>query len=133
MTDHRRLASNPLVAVAAFALAVGAALYAVCFLGHLPFGAPQVAMVAFLAVLTGVLHLWQENGLVEDPRGFMFRFMLGLIVKFVMALVVIAAILLLLPRERALPLALTFAALYLAFLTFSTIRLSARSRNAPRP
>ena len=102
-------------------------------LAHWPFGAAQVAMLAFLAVLTAVLHLWQENGLIEDPKGFMFRFMLGLIIKLGSSLVAIAAILLLLPRERALPLALTFAVLYLAFLAFSTVRLSARSRNAPRP
>ncbi|MCI1751813.1 MAG: hypothetical protein LKM36_02795 [Flavobacteriales bacterium] len=133
MADHRRLASNSVVAVAAFTLAVGAALYAVCMLVHWPFGAAQVAMLAFLAALTAVLHLWQENGLIEDPKGFMFRFMLGLIIKLGSSLVAIAAILLLLPRERALPLALTFAVLYLAFLAFSTVRLSARSRNAPRP
>ena len=133
MADHRRLASNPLVAVSAFTLAVGAALYAVSVLAHWSFGMPQLAMLGFLAALTAVLHLWQENGLVEDPRGFMFRFMLGLMIKFAMALVVIAAILLLLPRTRAVPLALTFAALYLAYLAFSTVRLSTRSRNAPRP
>lgn len=133
MADHRRLASNPLVAVSAFTLAVGAALYAVSVLAHWSFGMPQLAMLGFLAALTAVLHLWQENGLVEDPRGFMFRFMFGLMIKFAMALVVIAAILLLLPRTRAVPLALTFAALYLAYLAFSTVRLSTRSRNAPRP
>lgn len=90
-------------------------------------------MVAFLAVLTGCLLVWQENGLTADPKGFMFRFMIGLVLKLISALVAVVAILLLLPRSRAIPLALTFAALYLAFLAFSTVRLSARSRNAPRP
>ena len=90
-------------------------------------------MVAFMAMLTGVLHLWQENALVTDPKGFMFRFMIGLVLKLVSALVAVVAILLLLPHDRAVPLALTFAALYLAFLAFSTVGLSAQSRNAPRP
>ncbi len=125
--------NRSLPALAAFSVAAGAATYGVYLLGHWPFGMPQLAMVAFLAVLTGCLLVWQENGLTADPKGFMFRFMIGLVLKLISALVAVVAILLLLPRSRAIPLALTFAALYLAFLAFSTVRLSARSRNAPRP
>lgn len=127
------MANRSLVAVAAFSIAAGAATYGAYQLGHWPFGAPQLAMVGFLAILTGGLLLWQENGLATDPKGFMFRFMIGLMLKLISALVAVVAILLLLPRDRAVPLALTFAALYLAFLIFSTVRLSARSRTAPRP
>lgn len=133
MAADQRGANNPLVAVAIFSLAVGAATYAVHLLAHMPFGAPQVAMVAFLAVITAVLHTWQESALVSDPKGFMFRFMIGLVLKMVLALVAVVALLLLLPRATAVPLALTFAVLYLLFLVFSTVRLSMRSRKAPRP
>ena len=121
-----------MAALAVFSLAVGAATYAVFQLAHWPFGRAQMAMLVFLAVLTGVLHLWQEQGLAKDPRGFMFRFMIGLVLKLAVALAVVAGMLILLPRSRAVPLALTFALLYLCFLVFSTVRLSSRSRNAPR-
>lgn len=127
------MANRSLTAVLAFSLAVGAAMYGVHKLAHWPFGAPQLAMIGFLAALTGALHGWQEDALAKDPKGFMFRFMLGLVLKLVAALVAVVAILLVLPRGRALPLALTFAVLYLAFLAFSTVRLSSLSRKAPKP
>lgn len=133
MTANGRWTGSPLIAVTLFSLAVAAALYAVHRLAHWPFGTAQLAMVAFLAVITAVLLVWQENALSSAPRGFMTRFMLGLTMKLICALAVVAGLLVLLPRERALPLALTFAALYLLFLFFSTARLSTRSRNAPRP
>lgn len=122
-----------LFAILLFTLATGAATYAVCLLAHWPFGLPQLAMLGFLAVLTGALHIWQESAMLTDPKGFMFRFMIGLVLKLGSALVAVVAILMLLPRARAVPLALTFALLYLAFLAFSTVRLSARSRSLPRP
>jgi cobalamin synthase len=120
-------------AVLLFSLCVGLAAWALHALLGRPFGLAQWAMVAFLAVLTGGLHLWQEQALTADPKGFLFRFMLGLIIKLVTALLVIVTLLLLLPRAQALPLALTFALLYLLFLAFSTVRLSARSRRLPKP
>ena len=126
------MAFRSLIAVLLFTVAMGAATYAISLLAHWPFGLPQLAMLAFLAVLTALLHLWQENAMVTDPKGFMFRFMIGLVLKLVSALVAVVAILMLLPRGKAVPLALTFALLYLAFLAFSTVRLSTRSRNLPR-
>lgn len=127
------MAYRSLIAVLLFTVAVGAVTYAISMLVHWPFGAPQLAMLVFLAALTASLNLWQENAMVSDPKGFMFRFMIGLVLKLMSALVAVVAILMLLPRGKAVPLALTFAALYLVFLAFSTIRLSARSRNLPRP
>lgn len=132
MTDRSGM-YRTLFAILLFTLAIGAATYAICLLAHWPFGLPQLAILAFLAILTASLHLWQENAMLTDPKGFMFRFMIGLMLKLVSALVAVAAILMLLPRAKAVPLALTFALLYLAFLAFSTVRLSARSRNLPRP
>lgn len=130
---ERRTGYRSLIALLLFTVAAGAATYAICRLAHWPFGMPQLAMLLFLAVLTASLHLWQENAMVSDPKGFMFRFMIGLVLKLIIALVAVVAILMLLPRREAVPLALNFAALYLAFLVFSTVRLSARSRNLPRP
>jgi|GEM_PF-483258 uncharacterized membrane protein YccF (DUF307 family) len=133
MRAERRIAYRSLIAILLFTVAVGAATYAICLLAHWPFGLPQLAMLAFFAVLTGALHLWQESAMLTDPKGFMFRFMIGLVLKLLSALVAVVAILMLLPRGKAVPLSLTFAALYLAFLAFSTVRLSTRSRNLPRP
>lgn len=126
------MAFRSLMAVVVFSLAAGAGTYGVYMLAGWPFGLPQLALLGFLAVLTGGLVMWQENGLAKDPKGFLFRFMIGLVIKLIAALAVVAGILLLLPRARALPLALTFAVLYLLFLVFSTVRLSNRSRNLPR-
>lgn len=70
--------------------------------------------------------------MAADPKGFMSRFMLALALKLVVSLVAVAAILLLKPRSEAVPLALTFAALYLIFLVFSTAWLGRSARNAPR-
>lgn len=122
-----------LAALAIYSVAIGALAYGACQLAGWPFGKAQVAVLAFLAVLTGALMLWQEQAMDKDPKGFMFRYMLGLVVKLFTALVVVAAMLMLLPRAQALPLALTLAIFYLAFLVFSTVRLSARSRNLPKP
>jgi len=133
MATDKHLPLGSLTAVTLFSVALGAAMFAVYRLAHWSFGLPQLAVLVFLALLTATLLVWQESGLASDPKGFMFRFMVSLVVKLLVALFATAALLLLLPRERSVPLALTFASLYLAFLVFSTLRLSVRSRNAPRP
>jgi hypothetical protein len=124
---------SPVVPILVFAAIAGGVLYGVLTALHIPFTWPFVAVLVYLAAITLVLHLWQEKALVTDPKGFVNRFMLGLVLKMLLSLVLIVAVLFLLPRDTALPLALAFAVLYLAFLAFSTVRLSARSRNAPRP
>lgn len=125
--------SSPLVPTLAFAAAAGAVLYGVLYALHLPFTWPYAAVLAYLTAITLVLLRWQENGLRTDPKGFVNRFMLGLVLKMMLSLALIVAVLFLLPRPTALPLALSFALLYLAFLSFSTVRLSARSRSLPAP
>lgn len=124
---------SPVVPILLFAACTGAALYGVLHGLRLPFSWHYAAALVYLTVITVVLHTWQENALLTDPKGFVNRFMLGLVLKMMLSLALIVAVLFLLPRPVALPLALSFAALYLAFLVFSTVRLSARSRNAPRP
>ena len=128
-------AARPLRALTAtglFTLAAGAATYGAHALAGLPFGKAQLAVIAFLGVLTAVLIHWQERSMAADPKGFMSRFMLALALKLVVSLVAVAAILLLKPRSEAVPLALTFTALYLIFLVFSTAWLGRSARNAPR-
>lgn len=119
-------------AVTLFTLAMGAATYAVYALAKWPFGMPQLGVLLFLGGLTMLLLSWQERAMAKDPRGFMLRFMTGLVLKLIAGLFAVAAILFLLPRAEGVRLALTFALLYLAFLAFSTMRLTLRSRNLPR-
>lgn len=119
-------------AVLLFGLAVGALAYGLSMMLHWPFGLPQLGVVGFLTLLSAVLLTWQESGLAKDPKGFMFRFMTGLVLKMLSALLVVAVILIALPRAEGVPLALLFALLYLMFLAFSTIRLNRISRKGSR-
>lgn len=130
-TDDRRSLQS-IGAVALFTLAMGAAMYAVYKLAKWPLGWPQVGVLLFLGGLTMLLLAWQERAMARDPRGFMLRFMTGLVIKLIAGLFAVAAILFLLPRTEGVRLALTFSLLYLAFLAFSTMRLTLRSRNLPR-
>lgn len=113
-----------------FTLAAGGATYAVYALAQWAFGPAEVAALLFIGTLSGLLLAWQEKALVTDPRGFMGRFMVGLMVKLLASLFAVAIILFLLPRRQGVVLGLTFAVLYLAFLAFTTVRLSNRSRRA---
>ncbi|MBP8822051.1 MAG: hypothetical protein KBH07_00235 [Flavobacteriales bacterium] len=127
---RRPLPSIP--AVALFTVAAGGATYAVYALAHWAFGTRELGVLLFLGGLTTLLLSWQERAMAHDPRGFMLRFMTGLVIKLIAGLFAIAAILFLLPRGQGVRLALTFAVLYLAYLAFSTMRLTLRSRNLPR-
>ena len=120
-----------LKASALFTLAAAAATAAVYALAHWPFGLPELAVPLFLGTVASILLAWQEGALETDPRGFMHRFMLGLAMKLLASLAAVALILFLLPRRHGVRLALTFAVLYLVFLAFTTVRLSARPRNRP--
>jgi hypothetical protein len=99
----------------------------------LPFHWAYALVIGYLAGFTLFLHIWQEGAMHTDPKGFVRRFMTGLVMKMLISLFLLLAIVFLVPRELALPLALTFALLYLAFLGFSTARLVGFSRNLPRP
>lgn len=124
---------SPVLPVLLFGAACGAALFALLAALRIPPSWHYGAAVAYLTAITLVLHVWQERALEHDPKGFVNRFMLGLVGKMLLSLLLIVIVLFTLPRGTALPLALAFAVLYLAFLAFSATRLSMRSRNGPAP
>lgn len=132
MATHKYPPARVLAAMVLFGIAVGAVTYAVFHLAHWPFGLSHVGVLCFWTLLSAALQVWQEEGLIRDPKGFIVRFMLGLVIKLLVAIGAIAVLLFLLPRHQALPMALLCIGLYLSFLAFSTIRLSARARHSPR-
>lgn len=100
---------------------------------NVPFQAAHAGVIAYLTVATLALHAWQEGALESDPKGFVHRFMTGLVLKMFASLALLVALVFLLPREEAIPLAVAFALLYLAYLAFSTVRLSGLLRRLPKP
>ena len=124
---------SPLLPVLLFAAVCAAATWFGLRLLGLPFHWAYGLVVGYLATFTLVLHIWQERSMHTDPKGFVRRFMTGLVMKMLVSLFLLLAIVFLVPRDLALPLALCFAFLYLAFLGFSTARLVGFSRNLPRP
>ncbi len=85
---------------------------------------PYAVVLTWFTLLTLALHLWQERAAPSDIKGFIRRFMAGLILKLLLSLLVLALLLHKLPPggERT-PFVMAFALLYLAFLGFSTARL----------
>lgn len=122
-----------LIATGLFTLVMAGLAYGAFRLAGWPFERPEWAALLFLAVGSAALLLWQERAMYLDPQGFMRRFVIGLALKMVAALFAVALILFLFPREHGVRLALTFALFYLAFLVFTTSRLSRESRRLPRP
>jgi F0F1-type ATP synthase assembly protein I len=98
-----------------------------------PFRPAHAGVIAYLTVVTWVLHAWQEGALASDPKGFVRRFMTGLVLKMFASIVLLVALVFMLPREEAIPLAVAFSLLYLAYLAFSTVRLSGLLRRLPKP
>ncbi len=90
-------------------------------------------VVIYFAAITALLHAWQEHSFVTDPKGFVRRFMAGLMLKMFLSVVVLVILLFTIPKGISIPLALSFAVLYLAFLVFSTLRLMRLSRTVPAP
>jgi F0F1-type ATP synthase assembly protein I len=123
----------PFLPVLLFTCVCTAATWFGLRLMDLPFHWSYGLVIGYLAGFTLFLHRWQEGALHTDPKGFVRRFMTGLVLKMLISLFLLLAIVFLVPRDLALPLALTFALLYLAFLGFSTARLVGFSRDLPRP
>ncbi len=123
---------SPLLPVLLFALVCAGLTYGALHLLDQPLHWAYAAVIGYLTLTTYLLHHWQEGAMHTDPKGFVRRFMTGLVVKMLVSLFLLLAIVFLVPRELALPLALTFALLYLAFLGFSTARLVNLSRSMPR-
>ncbi len=125
--------SSPVAPVLLFTATCGGAAALILWSVGVPWHWGYAAALAYLGGITLLLHLWQERAMVRDPQGFVQRFMAGLTLKMFVSIVAVAVVLLTLPRSQAVPLALTFALLYLAFLGFSTGRLVNLSRRQPRP
>lgn len=90
-------------------------------------------LLGWFALITLVLHLWQEPAMRRAPKGFARRFMAGLTVKMLLSLLVALLVLLREPKEARLSLGIAFVALYLAYLAFSTVRITGLARKLPRP
>ena len=70
--------------------------------------------------------------MATDPKGFMRRFMGSLALKMLLSLGLLTVLLLRAPKEKLLVSGVAFAVLYLAYLAFSTVRLSALARKLSR-
>lgn len=122
-----------LLPILVFSACCSAALAGVLVASGAPISMHYVGAVVYFASITAVLHAWQEHAFVTDPKGFVRRFMAGLMLKMLLSVVVLVLLLFTVPKSVSIPLALSFAVLYLAFLAFSTLRLMRVSRAAPVP
>lgn len=121
-----------LIPIALFTAAMAVLLWLALFGLRVPFGPEHAIMLAWFALVTTALHLWQEHAMASDPKGFVRRFMGGLMLKMLLSLGVLVVLLLRAPKETLMVSGIVFAALYLAFLAFSTMRLSGLSRKLPK-
>lgn len=121
-----------LIPIALFTAAMAVLLWLALFGLRVPFGPEHGIMLAWFALVTTSLHLWQEHAMASDPKGFVRRFMGGLMLKMLLSLGVLVVLLLRAPKETLMVSGIVFAALYLAFLAFSTVRLSGLSRKLPK-
>ena len=108
------------------ALVTGVALHAV----GTPFTWPFIALLTYFPLVSGLLLLWQERAMTADLRHFIHRFMLGLVVKLLGSLALLAILIRLSPPSELSPLVVTFTLLYFVWLGFSTGRLGTRLRRS---
>ena len=113
-----------LLPIALFTLVCAVLLLAVLYLAEVPLGRGHVGMLFYFGLFTAALHYWQEGSIDSDPKKSVNRFMAGMVIKMMATLMVLLVTVVLLPKERVLPIALPFIGLYLAFLAFSTARLT---------
>lgn len=122
-----------LPSLAVFTLGCAAALYAVLRAVHAPVTAHYLIAILYFPGITAFLHGWQEASFATDPKGFVRRFMLGLVLKMFISIAVLVIGMLVVPPDVLVPFTLAFAVFYLAYLVFSTTRLLRLSRSAPHP
>lgn len=115
-----------------FTVAVGAVLWSSLKLAGLTLGPAHLGILLYFGMASLLLHQWQERGLAGRPMLFQQRFMAGLAIKMMVSLVLLVVLVLLLPKEQVLSVAITFCALYLAYLGFSTARLVGMMRRNGR-
>lgn len=121
------LARRPFIPILIFALFCSALILVISLLTDLKWSNTYMGSIGFFTLLTMALHGWQEKAFDRDPKGFVHRFMLGLVLKLFLSLAVVVCMLFLLEENR-IATVLVFAFLYLAFLAFSTARLVSMSR-----
>lgn len=92
-----------------------------------------MVLLVYFTAITLVLLSWQERRAVTDIKGFVRRFMLGMVMKLMGSLVLLFVLLRLAPKEITNPLTVAFALLYFAFLIFSTVRLTMILRRVSKP
>lgn len=123
---------GPLLPTLLFSGACAVALWAGLQLFGIAPAPVHFAPLIYLALVSYASLYWQERALLTDPKGFVRRFMTGLVGKMLLSMMVLLVLVLLLPRADAVPLALAFGVLYLAYLAFTSVRLTGRVRNLPR-
>ena len=93
----------------------------------------HVVLLVYFTAITLVLLSWQERRAITDIKGFVRRFMLGMVIKLMGSLVLLFVLLRLAPKDITNQLTVTFALLYFAFLIFSTVRLTMILRRVSKP
>lgn len=121
-----------LVPILLFTAAMTILLWTALFGLRVDFEPLHAIMLAWFTLVTASLHLWQEHAMATDPKGFMRRFMGSLALKMLLSLGLLTVLLLRAPKEKLLVSGVAFAVLYLAYLAFSTVRLSALARKLSR-
>ncbi len=114
-----------------FTVCCAVVLGAILALARSPLTIHYLAVILYFALITFGLHAWQEHAFAVDPKGFVRRFMAALMGKMFLSVVVLVLLLFTVPHGIVIPLSLSFAVLYLAFLIFSTARLMKISKTAP--
>ncbi|MBK7944582.1 MAG: hypothetical protein IPJ85_04405 [Flavobacteriales bacterium] len=121
-----------LIPILLFTAAMGLLLWIAFYGLKQPLEPAHGIMLLWFAAITTALHLWQEHSMATDPKGFVRRFMAGLMLKMLLSLGVLVVLLIRAPKETVMPNGIAFALLYLAFLAFSTARLTGLSRKLPK-
>lgn len=98
----------------------------------IPFTWPYAVVLCWFTLVSLLLLTWQERALGPDVQPFIRRFMGGMVLKLLVSLVLLIILVKVVQGVDAKPLSSTFALLYFAFLTFSTIRLAGRLRSTKR-
>jgi hypothetical protein len=121
-----------IIPIVLFTLACAGAVHGVHWASGKAMGQATWGVISYFMLLTLLLHAWQEPALEEDPKGFVRRYLAGLSIKMLLSFMVLVLLLLLLPKQDLLPLALSFILLYLAYLAFSTGRMAMLMRKYSR-
>ena len=122
-----------LLPIIVFAAVCAAVMFLTLRFAAIPTSGLFWGMLAWFTTLTLVLHTWQEGGRGGDAKVFVHRFMAGLVIKMMLSLLALVVLLVVLPKDRLVPAAITFVLLYLAFLGFSTARSVGLMRRNARP